>query len=97
MFHWTRPTAAQLGAGGLKPSDFPEPVADVWPENWPVISLYARIATQWRCGPGGPIGLDYTVVYRELDQAGITGDDWTEAMDLLRVVEAAALTKILEA
>lgn len=92
--YWRRPTAAAAGELGLKPDDFPEPKVDVWPENWPHIQLFQRVSTQWRVGPGGPIGLDYAVIYHELDRNGVVGDDYTDAMASIRVIEAAALDEI---
>ena len=34
----------------------------VWEENWHAVELFLRCQTQWRTGPGGVIGLDYSVV-----------------------------------
>lgn len=41
----------------LKSVDF-----GVWSENWDAVELFLRCQTQWRTGPGGVIGLDYSVV-----------------------------------
>lgn len=69
---------------------------DVWPENWAPIQLFRRISTQWRTGAGGPVGLDYTVVYRELDQLRIASDDFDDFMWRIGVIEAEALSRIHE-
>lgn len=92
--YFKRPTADQLAGTGLKPKHYPEPIVTVWPENWEVIQLFSRVSTQWRVGPGGPIGLDYTVIYRELDRSGVSGADFETTMAALRVIEAAALDEI---
>lgn len=94
--YWRRPTAAQLGDLGVRPEDFPAPHVDLWPENHPPIQLFTRNCTQWRVGMGGPIGLDYGVIFHELDRAGITGDDYDEMMASIRIIETAALEAINE-
>lgn len=35
-------------------------VFKVWPENWTAVCMFLKLMTQWRMGPRGPIGLDYT-------------------------------------
>lgn len=81
-----------MAAAGLRAEDFqrPEPV-QLWPENEQPINLFGRIATQWRTGPGGPIGLDYTVVYREIDRLKLGAEAEEEMMAAIRVIEIAAL------
>ena len=42
----------------------PEPkpdVFEVWPENWPIVMMWIRVATQWRVSMNGAIGLDYSI------------------------------------
>lgn len=68
----------------------------MWPENWPAIQMFQRLSTQWRVGAGGAAGLDYTVVYREIDRAGITSDDFDDFMWRIGVIEAEALERIHE-
>jgi hypothetical protein len=89
--YWRRPTAAELGDIGTVPEDFPEPVVDVWSENWPGIQLFSRLSTQWRVGAGGPVGLDYSVIFHELDRKGLPENDYDEMMNTIRVIESAAL------
>ena len=67
---------------------------DLWPENWPPIQLFTRNCTQWRVGMAGPVGLDYTVIYHELDRTGVKGDDFEDMMWAIRVIEAAALEQL---
>lgn len=94
--YWRRPTAAQLGDIGVRPEDFPEPHVDLWPENESALQLFTRNCTQWRVGMGGPIGLDYGVIFHELDRAGIAGDDFDEMMASIRIIESTALEAINE-
>lgn len=69
----------------------------MWPENWPAFSVFVRVRTQWRTGPRGVIGLDYGVIYRELDRMHLGPDRYDQLMDDLRVLEAAALEEIYKA
>ena len=88
------PTAAELEGTGLKPKHYVAPVVTVWPENQAAVDLFQCISNQWRCGPGGAIGLDYGVVFNELAHAGITGTDRDDLMDALVVIEQAALKQM---
>ncbi|MBN7139002.1 hypothetical protein A7A76_07825 [Lysobacter enzymogenes] len=95
--YWRAPTEAELAQLGLKAKHFPAPVVELWPECALPIELFSRVSTQWRVGAGGPIGLDYNVVYRELDDMGLTGDSRREVMAAIRVIETAALDCIHKA
>jgi hypothetical protein len=94
--YWERPAAAAVGVIGLRPEDFTAPSVDVWPENWPALKLFTRIATQWRTGAAGPVGLDYTVVYREMDRLKLDEGEQDEMMAAIRVIEVAALRAMRE-
>lgn len=48
--------------------------------------------TQWRTGPMGAIGLDYNVVYRELDRAQLPPDEFDTLFDDIREIEHAVLS-----
>ena len=95
--YWRAPTEAELAGSGLKPKHYKAPEVTLWPECELPISIFSRVSTQWRVGAGGPIGLDYNVVYRELDDAEIVGDDRKELMAAIRVIESAALDIIHKA
>lgn len=95
--YWRAPTEAELAQLGLKAKHYPPPKVDLWPECELPIAIFSRVSTQWRVGAGGPIGLDYNVVYRELDDAEIVGDERKELMAAIRVVESAALDIIHKA
>ncbi len=64
---------------------------EVWPENWPAFSLFTRVQTQWRLGPGGATGLDYLVVMRLLDRMSLSDTDYDLWFDDIRVMEGAAI------
>ena len=80
---------------GFAPEDYEDDAVEVWPENWHVWALFCRVSTQWRTGGmGGYIGLDYTPIFKVMDMDGLTGQDWQNAFDDLRAIEAAALEQI---
>lgn len=64
----------------------------MWEENLPALNLFLFLRRQWRIGSmGGVIGLDYNVLYRELDDLGLTGDDRRRMKEDISVMERAAL------
>lgn len=89
--YWQAPTEAELAQIGLKAKHYRAPEVTLWPECSLPIEIFSRVSTQWRVGAGGPVGLDYNVVYRELDDAEITGEHRHAVMASIRVAEAAAL------
>ena len=93
-FFWQRPTAAEASEFGLKPTDYTEPTVDLWSEHAAVFDLFCRLHTQWRVGAAGPIGLDYTVFFHELDRQELSRDEYDETMALLGLIERAALEEI---
>ena len=64
----------------------------LWAENLPAIDLYLRVQTQWRVGLGGSVGLDYNVLFHELDRAALARDDYDDLFDAVRVIERAVLS-----
>lgn len=66
----------------------------VAPENWPTITAWCAVETQWRMGPRFPIGLDYPAVFATLDRCRITDPDGTVFAGL-QVMERAALREII--
>lgn len=59
-----------------------------------MVALFARLMTQWRMGPSGPVGLDYGVLPLALDADGLADGNLTEILDDLQVMENAALDEI---
>lgn len=92
--YWEPPKAAELAGLGLRPEDFPPPECELWAENWPAIQFYQRISTQWRTGFSGVIGLDYNVVYHELDRQGLDREPYDEMLAAIRVIERAATDEL---
>ena len=84
-----------MAAAGITAEDYAEE-AEVWPENWRVVSLFAMLRTQWAVGMGGPTGLRYEAVYPLLDRQYSDPDGWDQAFDDVRVMEAAALRAMRE-
>lgn len=72
-------------------------MVELWPENWPAIQLFNRVSTQWRVGANGPVGLDYNVIFHELDRKGLADDDYDDLMASIRVIESTALEEIHKA
>lgn len=79
-----------LTADCLAPPEAP-PV-DVWPENEPVVRLFAAMLTQWRSGPAGPVGLDYNVLGCVARCIGMRRQDLPEHFASLQIMEAEALS-----
>ena len=94
--YWTPPKADELAALGLTPEDYTPPEFELWADNWPAIQFYQRISTQWRTGPGGVVGLDYTVVFHELDREGLDREAYDEMMAAIRVIERTAAKELNE-
>ncbi|MEV8518673.1 DUF1799 domain-containing protein [Dyella marensis] len=92
--YWQRPTAAQQSAAGLCAEDFPAPEVGLWPENWPPIQLFLRISTQWRVGAGGAVGLDYNVLFHELDRAKLGDDAYDDLFAAIQLIEQTALEEL---
>ncbi len=79
---------------GLSEADLDD--VQVWPENWPVFSLFTRVQTQWRLGPGGATGLDYLVVMRLLDRMNLSDEQYDAWLDDIRLMEGEALEAMHE-
>lgn len=86
---------AQLAAVGLTPEDFAaDDLIEVWPENDGAVQAFAVLARQWRMGPRGPVGLDYSAMPFVLEMAGIPRDNWQAYFADIRVMEDEALKSI---
>lgn len=82
---------------GLTETDYEaENTVEVWPDNVQAVNVFVAMGTQWRCGPGGAIGLDYGALPQVLRMTQVPRADWPEVFDLLRVLEDAALEKMRE-
>lgn len=83
-----------MEAAGFTPEDYAGDDVEVWPENWPAWVLFCEVSTQWRTGMNGPTGLDYSVVFRLMDEEGLKGQDWRGMLQDIRVIESAALVQM---
>ena len=91
-----RPTAAQASLIGLSAKDFPkeQQLVELWPEVFPKLLFFRGFTTQWRQGPAGPAGLDYSVIFHELDRKGLAADAYDDMLHALRIIEDEALKLI---
>jgi len=75
----------------MKPKHYQPPKVELWPENESPLALFTQFATQWRTGPGGAVGLDYGVLFHELDRRDLPAEEYDDTMWAVRVIERAAL------
>lgn len=85
-----------MAALGLTQADIAEEEVEVWPDAWPAFRLFDAMGTQWRVGPGGASGLDYTAIPTTAEMLGIKRRDLTEIFPDLRVMEVEALAVFAE-
>jgi hypothetical protein len=71
-------------------------VIEVWPDNWPVFQLFARLSTQWMVGMSGPTGLRYEAAYPLIDRMAGSPEEWDAIFDDLQLMEQEALKTIRE-
>jgi len=64
---------------------------EIWPENELPFEIFVQLRTQWRMGMGGPIGLDYGVLYHKLDRMQLDPEQYAQVEADIRVMEEAAL------
>lgn len=65
--------------------------AEIWPDNWESVTVFADLATQWRVGFAGPTGLDYGVIPGVLRLRRVPRAQWAQVFDDVRVMELEAL------
>lgn len=66
----------------------------MWPDNLSAVNTFIAMATQWRLGPGGPIGLDYVALPAVMRLTGVAKKERAEVFDAIRVLEDAALEQM---
>jgi hypothetical protein len=79
-----------LSALGFRPEDFANAV-DVWPDNLQAANVFIAMATQWRVGFGGAVGLDYNVLPSVFRLVGVPRAQWSDTFECIRVMEGEAL------
>lgn len=58
--------------------------------------LFADLQTQWRMGPSGATGLDYTTVLALIDRIDATREERDRLFRDIRVMEGEAITTMRE-
>lgn len=81
---------------GLVRADLDDGVFGVWPDNIPAINVLVAMMTQWRMGPGGPIGMDYNVLPSVFRLQRVRREIWPSVFDDVRTVESVALQAMNE-
>ena len=69
---------------------------EIWPDQVEVVNLFSSVLTQWRMGPTGPVGLDYSAVETVMRMRMIPARERGPLFDDLRIMERAALTAMRE-
>jgi hypothetical protein len=92
-------TPQALAAFGVAAADIahltaaaaPPPTVDVWPDHTTPLLIFRALLTQWRMGPSGPIGLDYTVRPLVASDLRLRPRALREAWPAVQAMEAEAL------
>lgn len=84
-------TAQEIEQSGFEAEDFASDIAEVWPENQEACELFCSLSTQWRMGPSGATGLDYNVLYLDLDRMALTPFEYGHMKAKVQIIERAAL------
>ena len=63
---------------------------EVWPENWPILTLFSQLGTQWNVVMSSRTGLRYEAVYPLLDRR-FPDEEWEEAFHAIQEMESAVL------
>lgn len=66
----------------------------MWPENWPVWTLWQEMAGQWRVGMNGAYAIDYGPLFMRMERMRMSDHRWEEVFHDFRVVESAALDQM---
>ena len=67
------------------------PEIHVWDDNVPAVRAFIAAMTQWRFGPEGPTGIDYSVLPTVFKLSSIPRKDWPGLFTDMQVMEAVAL------
>jgi len=90
------PTEQSLAAAGLTLEDFAGDATEVWPENLLTYKLFSDLQTQWNVGMGGPVGLNYLVLFAKIERLGLVGEQADDMEDDIRAMEHEALRTMSE-
>lgn len=72
----------------------PIPPFPLLPDNAPAVALLMAVATQWRTGPAGVIGLDYSTLFALLDRRGMAHAEQIDLLESVQVMESEVLRVI---
>ena len=64
----------------------------IFPDNVPIVQVFKDMSTQWRTGPSGPTGLDYSALPVVFSIRRIKAAEREDVFDFLRVMEVKALS-----
>lgn len=87
------PGGSAAAAFGITASDYERDVP-LWPENVQAVMLFSRLSSQWRVGVSGVVGLDYNVLFHEMDRMGLEREEYDRLFEDIRTMEAAALEEM---
>lgn len=90
------PTEAEASAWGMTIDEASGPPFEVWPDCVDAVNLFMAMGTQWVCGPGGVMGLNYVALPIVMRLIGIDRKNQSSVFEDLRVIESSALEAIAE-
>jgi hypothetical protein len=76
------------------PEDVAHPPASGCPCCVPAVHVFSRLVTQWRVGPAGPTGLDYTALVPVLDLLSVPAQERSALFEDVQTMERAALEEM---
>lgn len=87
------PSEAELAEIGLTRRDFEKDQSvEIWPDNLRAVEIFMYdLGTQWRMGPCGPTGLDYSVLPFVFRARGVARSEWSDVWQDIKVMEGEAL------
>tara|TARA_Y100000004_G_scaffold172001_1_gene208475 strand:+ start:339 stop:581 length:243 start_codon:yes stop_codon:yes gene_type:complete len=62
---------------------------EVIPANWPVVSMFLKLQTQWRVSTGAIVGLDYNAVRWLFELYAV--EEPRKMLDDLQIIEATVV------
>lgn len=69
---------------------------DVYPDNAMSAGIFGDLMTQWRIGPAGPTGIDYSAIEPVLRLRGVPRRDRPGMFEDISIMERAALKALQE-
>src|SRR5690606_41236014 len=91
--HAIYPAGRAAADFGITGSDYERDVPR-WPENVQAVALFSRLSSQWRVGVSGVVGLDYNLLFPEMDRKGLDREEYDRLFEDIRTMEAAALEEM---